>query len=206
MEGAASVHDGDELLFSFVGTGNDAMYRSESVDYLQWSYTTNIAGTSRGSASHPASATIPGGFRAELFLNYTGGEVSSMEARGELYLQERRLQQRFDSISVDIALAGPGALGPDDCSEEPLGWISLRDENAYWYDLIFQPRYEDDATDEDFENLPYGECDGCGTLYIRGVQVDTVCMDFSWFWDGSLGTPDPEDYVLPLREGMQVVQ
>jgi hypothetical protein len=203
LRGAATVTDGDDLVFSFVGEADDAMYRTTSEDYEQWSYSSTVAGTTRGSAGHPSSAPIPGGFRADLHLFYQGGEVSSFEARGEIFLLDGRIGDRFDSVSIDMALDGPGALGPDDCALEPRGWISLRDADAYWYDLIFQPRYEDDLTDKEYANLPYGECDGCGTLFVRGVEIGEVCIDFEWLWTGSLVPPEPIDYVLSTREGMQ---
>ena len=78
----------------------------------------------------------------------------------------------------------------------------MRDENAFWFDVVFQPRFDDDATDDPYDNFSYGPCDGCGTLYVRGLeQTDIeVCPDFSFLWSGALTHPEADDYALSMRD------
>ena len=123
-----------------------------------------------------------------------------LEARGNVYLFEGRIQDRFDSIVVDMELIGDLGRGPDDCVLEPRGYIGLRDTNAYWHDLVFLPRYEDDLTNNGFPNEPLSVCDGCGTLYIRGVKTVDVCVDFSSVFSGGLIRPPIEDFVQSLHD------
>ncbi|MCO4774129.1 MAG: hypothetical protein KDA24_29125 [Deltaproteobacteria bacterium] len=202
LEGAAQVDDQGELLYSFVGSGSDALYRSEAAGYLQWRYSSRVFARVRGESAYPSDGATPGGMLLGLDLSYSGGQTSELSARGDVHLPGDRIATRFDSVSLDIELAGPGALLPDECQVEPRGWISLRDADAIWYDLVLQPRFTDDATDDPFPNEPYSRCEGCGTLYVRGVESAEVCVDFSSLFDGRLQPPDPSGYVLPVREQM----
>lgn len=126
------------------------------------------------------------------------------EPRGNIFLFDSKLAGRFDSVEIDLAFAGPGAAAPTECADEPRGWIGLRDENAYWYDVVFQPRYDEDVTGTGTTNPPYGACDGCGAIYIRGVEqveaLGEVCLDFDFVFSESPVTPPATaDYVLPLH-------
>ena len=89
-------------------------------------------------------------------------------------------------------------LRPRGCALEPKGYLSIRDENAFWHDLVFQPRYEDDI-DDGYDDDPYTACDGCGTLFVRGLeQPIIVCPDLDLF--SQLSPPAVEDYVLSVRD------
>jgi len=206
LRGDGAVGSDGGLVFDFGGTGEDAFTSNVAADYAQWSYSSTIVGEARGSGGFGAQAALPGGFRSDLYVAYTGGATQAVEARGELLMHEGVVGDRFSGISADLALPGPDAAGSSVCVDEPTGWLSLRDDDAYWYDLVFQPRYLEDATGEVYENYPYGECEGCGTLYIRGVEQGTVCMDLSGLFDGSLTPPPLEDYVLSLRGDPQEVR
>jgi len=199
LAGRATVGSDTELLFEFNGEASDSVYVSEGEGYETWTYTTLIEGTVGGSDAMADSLT-PDGWRTDLYLFYSGGDADRLEARGNAYLFEGRIGDRFDSVVVDMELIGDLGRGPDDCVEEPRGYIGLRDSDAYWYDLVFLPRYEEDLTNNGYPNDPLSVCDGCGTLYIRGVKTIDVCVDFSSVFAGGLARPAIEDFVLTLHD------
>jgi len=194
----AVVSDSDGVRFQLDGEVSDALSRVDAEGYSRWTWSSLIQGSLTGTDVFTGTAT-PGGVRADLYLYASGGDVEYMEARGDVYLNEEPILGRFDSLSMDIAMIEARSAGPDDCALEPLGYLSIRDTDAYWYDLVFLPRYDENATDEDYPNDPYGECDGCGTLYVRGLEQGEVCVDFSFLWEGALTPPDIEDFVTSLR-------
>ena len=201
MEGDALVGDPDGVRLEFDGVATDALYRLQaSYDYERYVYSTSIDGTITGRDVFEGSLT-PRGYRTDLVMYVTGGDIDIFEARGNVYMFDAQLQDRFDSIEVDMAMVGPAGAAPGDCTLEPLGWIGVRDPNAYWYDVVFQPRAVEDLIDP-YVNPDLSFCDGCGRLYVQGVEqvgVD-VCIDFSFlFEDGGFPVPDADDFVLPLR-------
>jgi hypothetical protein len=197
-----TVADSDGTRFQLDGEVSDALYRVDAEGYERWTWSSLLQGTLTGAEVFDGTAT-PGGVRADLYLYATGGDVDSLEARGDVYLFEEPVLGLFDSLSMDLAMVEEGSAGPGDCALEPRGYLSLRDTDAYWYDLVFLPRYDDDATDEDYENDPYGDCDGCGTLYVRGIEQGELCPDLSAIWDGRLDPPEVEDFVTSLRQVLE---
>ncbi len=208
--------DGDRTLIAKATIGQDsgALWElngeiSESVHvasgdggaWTTWTWSSLMEGTFTGSDSFDLnSAETPSGYRTDLYLYASGGDVSRFEARGNVYLFDGLMHDRFDSMVTDIEILGENGAGPDDCKMEPRGWIGLRDRDAVWYDLIFLPRSEDNITDSPYPNDPLSECDGCGTLYLRGVESGEVCVDFSFVFDeGVLVPPDVSTFVLPHR-------
>jgi len=202
--GDGVVGRGEEILFEFDGEATDGLTVTEAADdYYAWSYSSNMSGTVTGSLTFSGTET-PGGYRVGLTRRAAGGVDQGLEANGNVYFFEHRIQDRFDSIAVNMELIGPQAAGPEDCTQEPQGYISLRDENAFWYDLVFSPRYEGDPDDPDYPNEPYSECDGCGTLYIRGLEQDEeigeICVDLGFLWEGPLDPPNVQDFAFTLRD------
>jgi hypothetical protein len=194
LVGDGTVAYGDEVSFEFDGEASDSIYLLEAGDDSRWVYNSFVDATVTGSLPF-GNTNTPGGWRTDLYLNVVGGNSPSLTARGNVYLFDTLVQDRFDSVVMDLALVSEAAAGPDDCTLEPLGTLSIRDTNAYWYDLVFLPRYADDtALDED-----YSACDGCGTFYVRGQeQEEQVCIDLSFAFD-LLEAPDPNDFVLSVR-------
>lgn len=190
---AATIEDQDGVLFAFDGEATDALSLTDAAGYSAWTWSSELLGTIDG-----ALAVESGGMRVETYLFASGGESQSFELRGNLYWFEDLLDGRFDSLAADLAFTDSAA--PDDCALEPSGWIGVRDPEAWWYDVVFQPRYTDDAVDTGTTNDPYSACDGCGTLYVRGIEQGEVCMDFGFVWDGLLTHPTAEDYALSLRD------
>lgn len=196
---------GDTVRFEFDGESSDAVSITEGSGYTRWTYSSLVSGTMTGTSMFPAGSETEGGWRTDMSLYYSGGDADLLEAMGNIYLFERRMQGVFDSVAIDIEFVGPTGAAPDDCSLEPRGWIGVRDENAWWYDVVFEPRYAEEGTGEDYENDPYTACDGCGTLYVRGIEQEgvQVCPDLSFLWTGALAPPDPEDFALSLRDSLE---
>lgn len=205
LMGNGVVGDGAGPFFEWRGTAEDTLYRVEAGDYQRWSWTSSVVGTATGSdIFEPVSSPLAGGLRTDLYLAAAGGDANSFTARGDAYFFERRLQDRFDSVSLDISMVGPLSAGPDDCTLEPRGWIGVRDSNAWWVDVVFQPTGDDDLATAD-PNDPYTACDGCGTLYLRGldqtIELGQVCPDLSPLWvDPLLQPAEPESYIYVIRE------
>ena len=103
---------------------------------------------------------------------------------------------------MDLILTGETGAGPDDCTLEPKGWIGLRDENAYWYDLVFMPKDASDSTG--YLDDEHSVCDGCGTLYLRGLETENygqICPDFNDLWLGdTVELPAAEDFILTIQQ------
>ncbi len=203
LGGSATVHDGDELRFQFDGEATDALNAVEAPDYRRWTWSSLLQGTISGTDVDASVLPLPDGFRTDMYLYVAGGDSLSFEARGEAYLFGPALHERFDSLAMDVAFLGPGAASPEDCALEPRGWVGLRDTDAFWYDVVFLPRTEDDSTDPGYENDPYSACDGCGTLYLRGLPEEAlgqVCPDFGALWgEDTLQPPEASDYVWTLH-------
>jgi hypothetical protein len=191
------IAEGAEVLLELDGEFSDSTSHTVGEGYERWTYSAELRGTITGVGSESDSGSLaetlaPGGFRTELRAYATGGDASELELEGNLFLFADRIAGRFDSLAADLAFAGPGAAEPGACELEPAGWLGLRDEEAYWYDISFQPRHGGgDAA-----------CDGCGELYVRGVDsgLGTVCVDASAvFSDTPVTPPGAEAYVFSLR-------
>ncbi len=211
VSGGGTVTAGGEAIWLFDGEATDATASTVStVDpgYARWTWSSTVRGTLAGSAADGAAADprAPGGWRTDLSVYATGGDASLLELRGNLYLPDGLMMERFDSFEIDASFPGPGAAGPEDCALEPKGWLGLRDQNAWWYDVVFLPRYDDDLSDVQDSGVENARsvCDGCGTLYLRGVEaveIGQVCMDFGFlFTEEPVAPPVTADYVLSLHQ------
>lgn len=190
LVGDGRVRQSGELFYEFDGEGADSIYLEQSGESSYYSYSSYLNGTLSGSVLGD-----DGSYRTEMYVVHSGGMGQTLEARGNLYFTHSRLNERFDSIALDVEMLGPELATEEDCTLEPRGWIGVRDENAYWYEVVFEPRNENG----EYENDPYTECDGCGELYIRGLpQGIQVCPDFSGVW-AALSAPSSDDYALVLR-------
>ena len=132
----------------------------------------------------------------------SGGDSQVFEARGDMFWFEHRIQDRFDSVALDVYMVGELGATSDDCALEPKGWIGIRDENAFWYDLVFMPKDASDATG--YLDDERSVCDGCGTLYLRGLEAEDygqICPDFSAIWNQNTFTlPEAEDFLLTIQQ------
>ena len=205
LTGDGVAGDTSDVRFEWTGTVSDAVTTLNAGDYFRYTWSTNTVGTATGTdIFEPASSLTPGGWRADVYVAVEGGDVERIEARGDMYLFEKRIADRFDSVSMNIEFIGELGAGPDDCTLEPRGWIGLRDENAWWLDIVFQPVGDDDGTDGTPED-DYTQCDGCGTAYVRGVEqtieLGEMCLDMTGIWGSEqLDPADPESYVFNIRD------
>jgi len=187
LQGDGLVRQAGALVYEFDGEGADAVYVEDAGESSYYAYSSYVNGTVSEAEEM---------FRTEMYVVHSGGMGQTLEARGNLYWMDFRIAGRFDSVALDVEMVGAELAGEDDCTLEPRGWIGVRDEDAYWYEVVFEPR----NPAEDYENDPYTECDGCGELYIRGLPQGTlVCPDFSSVWS-SLTSPTMDDYALVIRE------
>lgn len=191
----ATVGNGEDVRFELDGEASDALSLTEAPDYTRYTWSSLVTATVTGSEVF-AGTTTPGGYRTDVYLYAEGGGADAsarLEARGNVYLFEDRLAERFDSVAMDLSYVSPVGAAPTDCTLEPTGWLSVRDSEAFWYDLVFLPAGGEDtgATDA---------CDGCGALYIRGVPSGEVCVDLSGTWDGRLSPPAIADFALSLHD------
>jgi len=199
LSGNGIVTDADGVKFEMNGTASDSLYQLEAYGFSRFVYSSALDATVTGRDAFAPDALTPNGWRSDLVMSITGGDVQTFTARGDVYLFTPQLQQRFDSIEVDMDLQGPLGAAPDDCLLEPLGWIGVRDPDANWYDVVFLPRHDETVTGTGYD-APQSVCDGCGTLYVQGVEQDVqVCLDFSSFVFDNFKLPNPDDYVLPFH-------
>jgi hypothetical protein len=192
LVGDATVASPSEVLFEFDGEASDALSLSEGPLGTHWSYSSSVVGTVSGGLVDEVRVA---GWRTDLYLSRTGGDYNSIEARGNLFYFEDRLNEQFDSLAMDIGMTGPESVAPEECGLEPAGWMGIRDPDAFWYDLVFGPRYPEETGESP------GVCDGCGILYVRGIEQPqlTICLDFSLLWQEE--PPEtPESYAFSARE------
>lgn len=195
LAGDGAIGDDNGLFLGFNGEGEEALYRVTAPDYQHWTWSSLLQGTVEGSNA----TSLAGGWRSDLYFYSIGGDAEHLELRGNAYFPELRIQERFDSFAMELVLEGELGAVPDTCTQEPSGWIGLRDEQAFWYDLIFMPLDDQD----DYVDAPYSSCDGCGQLFLRGVEapvdLGTVCVDLSGIFPQLL-PPQPEDFVFTLHQ------
>ncbi len=208
LVGTAVVGDEVDTKYQFRGTASDAVNRVDAAGgYSRWTYSSTLEGTITGlDAFDPIASETPGGFRAGMYTSASGGDADFLELRGDVYLFEHRIQEVFDSLSVDLELPGPTGTPPDACTLEPKGWMGIRDENAFWIDVVFMPLDGVEATGPAYHDEAYSTCDGCGTVYVRGIEappIGEVCPDFEGLWsEGVLPIPQLADYVLDVRANL----
>ncbi len=195
LVGDGTVGRGADLRYALDGAAEETLTRLDAADgYTRWVWSNLMDATIGGTTALDGTA-FPGGVRADTYLAVTGGDVDALELRGNVYLFDDRVAERFDSVAFDLSFAGPTGASPATCTAEPRGWLAVRDTNAFWHDLVFlAPQGEELETE-----LPDG-CDGCGTLYVRGVESGEVCVDLASTWDGGLAPPDLAEFVLSVRD------
>lgn len=190
---------GDDVsdLYAFDGEAEDALTQETADGYDAWTWSSVVTGSVGGSLVMDGTDT-PDGWRADLSLYATGPAPQTLTLVGNLYAYNPVLQERFDSVSVDLTWTDTASS--DACALEPVGYLSVRDEDAFWYDLVFQPLEDESMSDSGYADDPYAACDGCGTLYVRGIEQGTVCPDLSFLWAGAITPPTVDDFVLSLHD------
>jgi hypothetical protein len=169
LEGDLQIWRDELQLLGFDGVAEDSLSRTDTDAGASWRWASYLEGSVEGTLTD-----LPK-MRAELSLEAVGGPAASLTLRGDVYAPSAPLDDVFDSLRLDIAWQDP-ATSFADCPDEPVGWIGVRDDEAWWFDVVFQP------LPGDVDPTP-NPCDGCGELYIRGLPTETlVCPDLSFLW------------------------
>lgn len=135
------------------------------------------------------------GWRSTLEFDYQPGSFSII---GNLFMFEQVVDGRFDAWSYQLE------EGDTTCAKEPEGWLAVRAIDGFWFELDYETPLDYGDTGKVPDTDPYAACDGCGTLYVRGIdqlerqEVGVLCPDFSTAWSG-IATPQPEDFLYPPR-------
>ena len=112
---------------------------------------------------------------------------------------------RFNSVRFQLSFDA-------DCPEEPHGYVGIRGNEGFWFDVYFLPLYDlaDDSAQSNaypYELIDNAECDGFGTLFSRNVDLSDQ-EDGTWSREiapdfasvvAALPTPTLADYVFTLR-------
>jgi len=115
---------------------------------------------------------------------------------------------RFTSVRFDLTW-------DESCDEEPLGYIGIRGNEGFWFDVYFLPIYDLEEDSAEANAFPFGEvsnttCDGIGTVFVRNIAPNSqaaegknftaeIQPDFAAVLDG-LPRPALEDFVLTLHQ------
>jgi len=200
LTGNGIVTDLDGVKFEFNGTASDSLNQTDAAYGFQHVvYSSRLAATVTGRDAFTEDSLTPDGWRSDLILSITNGDVQQFTAQGDVYLFNPVLDEKFDSIEADMTLQGAAGARPGECLLEPAGWLGVRDPDANWYDVVFMPSSNQTITGTGYD-APQSECDGCGYLYVQGVAQDIqVCIDFSSFVFDNFKTPDHTDYILPFH-------
>ena len=91
---------------------------------------------------------------------WVSGSVSRLDGPVEAYA--------FSALNLYYANA---------CALEPAGTILLRDEEGYWYDVVY------DTPLAQLPDMDPALCDGCGEVWYQGELLGEVCNDFSPWYD-----------------------
>jgi hypothetical protein len=186
LEGDALVTAPSGVLLGFYGSASDDLTLEVDRAGTEWNWNAGVEAEARGSLL--ATDAAPDGWRADLALAaVSNAQQRSVEVSGTAWLGEPTIAAAFDGLSLD--LRAQLTESPGTCLLEPYGQMSLRDANGHWYDAVFLTNLEGE---ED------AACDGCGLLFGDGVEMGTVCPDFSAAWD-AVAPPDPSEFVLSLR-------
>lgn len=224
LVGNAAVLDGDDVLWAFTGEAADTF------DEGTGQYSSSFAGTVTGSMSglgaglraQNNTASDDGGFQAQWGTDgsmHFSGSVEAFDGYGPTDTRSgdepelegitgwKKNQPRFTSIRFDLT------FGPD-CAEEPVGFVGLRGNEGFWFDIYFLPIYpvdEDTAQSNSFpfENIDNQTCDGIGTLFSRNADLAALdAADDNWSRElapdfdavrDNLPSPSLESYVFTLR-------
>ncbi len=208
--------------FEYDGESQDALTGSE---YTSSVVVRKLAGALVG----PAEAS---GLRGELDATWARGGGTALSLEGAVHLEsgfgpaDTRTGDltvspeldnlpswepglpRYTSVRFDLEFGG-------DCALEPLGYVGVRGNEGFWFDVYFLPKYdrqEDPARGGafPFEEIDNLDCDGVGTAFIRNLDLKTADEeDPSWSREiqfdfaailAALPRPAVEDFLYPLQE------
>ena len=176
MAGASTVGDNQETRFQFRGTASDSLSRVIAPDYERWTYSSTVEATVSGTdALDPIASLTPGGWRAD---STSTPPAAVSPARGP----GRRLPVRAPHpgplrFARDRHRTVERLVGRTGHALEPRGWIGLRDENAWWIDVVFMPTESDDGTGDVWATPATAPATAVGpsTSAGRADPISTIC-------------------------------
>jgi len=196
LESDGVMADNTDVRLLLKGTAEESLSVVTALDYTRWTWSSSLDASVTGTDAFGSDSVTPGGWRTDLYIQASGGDADTLELRGNVFFPDHRIAERFDSTAMELSLAGETGAAPGTCTAEPKGWMGIRDENAWWVDVVFLPLGDTEVADDD------PTCDGCGTVYIRGLEDETlgeICLDFDTIW-ATISPPDSADFALSLRD------
>jgi hypothetical protein len=161
-------------------TGSASHWWSES----EWGFSqsSNVSGNFYASGGAASDSWLAAGLSPDLTVSswYGYGDWSTkhITANGVVFVSEEKASLvAFDGVRAYGAVAVSVA-----CEIEPAGTISVRGDEGYWYDVLFDGVGAD--APEGAEIAPE-DCDGCGRLFFRGIYLGQACVDVSPLLDWS---------------------
>ncbi len=189
LTGEATVSEGLSLRYGFNGTQEESLDVEVGRESFKWTYGSDIDVVATGTDSFTEADPTPNGWRASGTLTTHGGDTQDISLAMEAWFFGPVLDDRLDALSVNIDWSKEDS--GDTCQLEPFGSMSVRLTDGTWLDLVF--------LDESGSALS-PTCDGCATLYVRGLESGTVCADMSFLWDGRLVPPSLDTFALSARD------
>lgn len=215
----AIVTDTDgTVLFDFDGSASDQL------DVTTSTYTSVLNGELGGTLAGVGSGLRTGGeFEASWSVDGSlrlFGTVTTFDGFGPADTRDASAPElanlpgwapgmpRFTSVRLDLS------FGPE-CGAEPIGFVGIRGNEGFWFDVYFLPNPEFEEGTAQFKAFPYEEidnlaCDGVGTLFARNVNLEAYDdEDPSWSRDitpdfagvlGGMALPTLDTYVYTLRD------
>jgi len=176
----AGSGDNADTRFAFTGSAND------NLNVVDGTYDSTINGRLSGSLVGLGSGVQTGGdfvttITSDGTLSITGS-VTTFDGFGKPdnrdpgapELQDvpswKHGMPRFTSATFDLQFT-------PDCPQEPLGYVGLRGDEGFWFDVYFLPQYDDSGAPSaqvdafPFEEIDNQACDGVGTVFARNVDL-----------------------------------
>lgn len=153
-------------------TGSASHWWSES----EWGFgqSSHVSGNFYASGGAAAESWLAAGLSPDLtvgsWFGYGDWSTKNITLNGVVFISEEKSSiVAFDELRAygDVAVSV-------ECQEEPAGTISVRGDEGYWYDVLFDGLGAE-APEEAV--LAPEDCDGCGRLYFRGVYLGQACVD-----------------------------
>jgi hypothetical protein len=222
----ASVTDATgNVLFDYDGSASDTLDLSQGSAYasaFSGVISGSLAGIGSGLRAQNNTADANGGFVASWSASGDltfDGSVEAFDGFGPPDDRPADAPELEDQISWEPGMprftSARFQLSFDvDCPSEPHGYIGLRGNEGFWFDVYFLPLYdiaEDSAQSNayPYEQIDNVACDGVGTLFARNVDLKAADEeDAGWSRElspdfaavvASLPTPSITDYVYTLR-------
>lgn len=153
-----------------VGSGYAYFYDYDDTYYGGTGYAFSIFGEFASSSPLWADTWLGDDLSVSMSLSWYhyGDDPGQLQVNGGV----SHLPGSINAVNFDHVYVLSEANGSE-CTLEPGGTISVRDESGDWYDVAFQGPAPGSTT-----AFP-AECDGCGVVWFRGQEIGEVCPDLS---------------------------